>query len=83
MGHVASLLQRGTEAAILYREISETLHNHKEFPIILLGDLNDDEHSIPIEALTNREKLLKIGDKIIPEEEQKLSTIINCMMLLT
>ncbi|PEJ02825.1 endonuclease/exonuclease/phosphatase family protein [Bacillus wiedmannii] len=72
MGHVASLLQRGTEAAILYREISETLHNHKEFPIILLGDLNDDEHSIPIEALTNREKLLKIGNTVIPKEKQKI-----------
>ncbi|PEW37397.1 endonuclease [Bacillus thuringiensis] len=72
MGHIASLLQRGTEATILYHEISETLHNNKELPIILLGDLNDDEHSIPIEALTNREKLSKIGDKDIPNEEQPI-----------
>ncbi|MEW9576772.1 hypothetical protein U9K47_15710 [Bacillus toyonensis] len=72
MGHVASLLQRGTEAAILYHEISETLHSNKELPIILLGDFNDDEHSIPIEALTNREKLSKIGDKQIPIEEQPI-----------
>ncbi|PEP87433.1 endonuclease/exonuclease/phosphatase family protein [Bacillus pseudomycoides] len=72
IGHVASLLQRGAEAAVLYREISETLHTHKELPIILLGDLNDDEHSIPIEALTNREKLLEIGGKVIPKDEQKI-----------
>ncbi|MFF2884821.1 endonuclease/exonuclease/phosphatase family protein [Bacillus toyonensis] len=72
MGNVASLLQRGTEAAILYHDISETLHNNKELPIILLGDLNDDEHSIPIEALTNREKLSKIGDKEITKAEQPI-----------
>nr|WP_235676469.1 endonuclease/exonuclease/phosphatase family protein [Bacillus mycoides] len=72
MGHVASLLQRGTEAAILYHEISETLHSNKELPIILLGDFNDDEHSIPIEALTNREKLSKIGDTQIPIEKQPI-----------
>ncbi|MGM3120146.1 endonuclease/exonuclease/phosphatase family protein, partial [Bacillus cereus group sp. BC330] len=38
----------------------------------LLGDFNDDEHSIPIEALTNREKLSKIGDTQIPIEKQPI-----------
>lgn len=73
IGHVISLRQRGAEAAALYHEISETLHTHKEVPVILLGDLNDDEHSIPIEALTNREKLLKInGESIEDDNKQKI-----------
>lgn len=71
-GHVISLLQRGAEAAALYHEISETLHIHKEVPVILLGDLNDDEHSIPIEALTNRERLLNIKGDPIPDDKQKI-----------
>lgn len=72
IGNVISLLQRGAEAAALYHEISETLHTHKEVPVILLGDLNDDEHSIPIEALTNRERLLKIKGEPIPDDEQQI-----------
>lgn len=71
-GHVISLLQRGAEAAALYHEISETLHTHKEVPVILLGDLNDDEHSIPIEALTNRERLLKIKNDPISGDDQQI-----------
>ncbi|TKH12664.1 endonuclease/exonuclease/phosphatase family protein [Bacillus wiedmannii] len=75
IGHVASLLQRGAESAVLYHEISETLSTHKEVPVILLGDLNDDEYSIPIEALTNRERLLEVDGKAystLPEETQKI-----------
>lgn len=59
-GHVTSLLQRGAEAALLYYEITETLNTYDNIPIVLLGDLNDDEHSIPIEALTNRERLFEV-----------------------
>ncbi len=61
-GHVASLLQRGAEAAVLYHEITNTVQAHKDIPVIFLGDLNDDEYSIYIEALTNREKVYEIDD---------------------
>lgn len=61
VGQVASLLQRGAEAAILYHELTNNLSMDKDVPIILLGDLNDDEHSVPLEALTNREQIFDVG----------------------
>ncbi|PFK85225.1 MULTISPECIES: endonuclease/exonuclease/phosphatase family protein [Bacillus cereus group] len=60
-GHIASLLQRGLETTILYHDVTNVLQTHNRIPIVILGDLNDDEHSIPLEALTNRERVYEIN----------------------
>jgi len=73
-GHIASLVQRGTEATVLYHEITETISN-KEVPIILLGDLNDDQYSPSLEALTNREQIFEVNGIVysdLPEEAKEL-----------
>ncbi|PFI06826.1 endonuclease, partial [Bacillus cereus] len=59
--HIASLLQRGLETTILYHDVTNVLQTHNRIPIVILGDLNDDEHSIPLEALTNRERVYEIN----------------------
>jgi len=61
LGHVASLRQRGAEASELYLDISNTLEQNNDTPIIVLGDLNDDEKSIPIEAILNSDRLYEVG----------------------
>ncbi|MGG1152626.1 endonuclease/exonuclease/phosphatase family protein [Bacillus wiedmannii] len=59
-GHITSLLQRGLESAFLYHEVSDALRINNPTPVVILGDLNDDEHSIPLEALMNRERLNEV-----------------------
>jgi predicted extracellular nuclease len=61
-GNVAALLQRGAEASELYNHISNDLHKKPNTPVILLGDLNDDTNSIPIEALSNRSRIYEIDN---------------------
>ncbi|MGB0749612.1 MAG: endonuclease/exonuclease/phosphatase family protein, partial [Magnetospiraceae bacterium] len=51
-GHAAALLQRGAEAAALYHALTAQIATDPDMPIVVLGDLNDDPHSIPLEALT-------------------------------
>jgi len=75
MGYVSSAFQRGKEATELYREITDTLKLHNNIPFILLGDLNDNVDSIPIESLTNREKLFEINGinySTLPDETKAL-----------
>ncbi len=60
IGNVASMLQRGAEASELYENISKDLHASSETPVVLLGDLNDNIHSIAIEALSNRGRVYDI-----------------------
>ncbi|MDY7989900.1 endonuclease/exonuclease/phosphatase family protein [Paenibacillus polymyxa] len=81
MGNVASLLQRGTEAAVLYRDISQNLYRSKEIPVILLGDLNDDENSIPMEALTNRAYINEIDGVPYSELPDTVKKLINSYRL--
>lgn len=60
-GNIAALTQRGAEATILYHHISDTVLNQPLLPIIVLGDLNDDEHSIPVSALIMADRVYEAG----------------------
>lgn len=58
---IASLLQRGAEATLIYHSASGDLKNNRQRQIVVLGDLNDDQYSTPFEALTMQEKIYSIG----------------------
>lgn len=59
-GQVASLLQRAAESAALYHDLTSVLASDENRPIVVLGDLNDDQGSITIEALSNRDHIYEI-----------------------
>ncbi|GAA5647503.1 endonuclease/exonuclease/phosphatase family protein [Vibrio proteolyticus] len=59
-GHVAALLQRGAEAYDLYMAVSTQIEAQPDKPILVLGDMNDDPDSIPVEALSNRAWLFEV-----------------------
>ena len=61
-GNIAALLQRGAESTLLYHHISATLHQQAARPCVVLGDLNDDEDSIVLQALLAQTKLFEIGE---------------------
>lgn len=60
-GTIASLLQRGAEATMLYHNISKQLQDDANRPIVVLGDLNDGLNSVPLAALTMQERVHSIG----------------------
>ncbi len=60
-GTIASLLQRGLEATLLYHHIVQRLEQDAAHPIVVLGDMNDNEDSIPLAALTMQERIYNIG----------------------
>lgn len=60
-GHVAALLQRGAEAAALYLTVTRILEAERDHPVLILGDLNDDDHSIPLAALKMGDKISEVG----------------------
>lgn len=71
IGHSASLLQRGAEAAMLFHALSEEIAQDRRMPVVVLGDLNDDPASIPIEAITMRGRIDEIDgvdDENWPED---------------
>ena len=58
-GDALSMIQRGLEATLLYHDAmtqSEVCNK-----IVVMGDLNDDEHSTPLDILTQRQKAYDIG----------------------
>lgn len=61
-GHTASLLQRGAEATALYHAMSSEIAADADTPIVVLGDLNDDPASIPMEAITMRGRIFEIAE---------------------
>ena len=61
-GGVAALNQRATEAMLLYRSVTEDIAaNPSHAAVVVLGDLNDSENSLPIAALTMRDQVFDIG----------------------
>ena len=60
-GTIASLLQRGLEATLLYHHISARLEQETGHPLVVLGDMNDGEDSIPLASLTMQERIYSIG----------------------
>ncbi|MBX2857758.1 MAG: endonuclease [Cellvibrionaceae bacterium] len=61
-GNIAALLQRGAESTLLYHHISDILHRQARRPCVVLGDLNDDEDSIALQALLAQSKIFEIGE---------------------
>lgn len=60
-GNVASMLQRGAEATLLYHSACQVLDEHPGRPLIILGDMNDDQDSTALRALTMKRKIYNIG----------------------
>ncbi len=60
-GNIASLLQRGAEATLLYHSICQVLARDVQRPVIILGDMNDGEDSIPLRSLTMRSRIYTLG----------------------
>lgn len=63
-GRLASSIQRGTEAALIYQDIVEEMHI-KERPVILMGDLNDTTQSHAIKPLLGGSNMDKLNDKFV------------------
>ena len=66
-GNVASLIQRATEATVLYHNISRLLAQDANRPIVVLGDMNDGLDSVPLAALTMQDRIYSIGGTSIEE----------------
>lgn len=66
-GSIASLLQRGVEATLIYHHVTHWLEQAKDRPIIVLGDFNDAQDSPPFGALTMQDRIFSIGG-LEPEE---------------
>ena len=60
-GNVASMLQRGAEATLLYHSACQVLDENPDRPLLILGDMNDDQDSTPIRALTMKSRIYSIG----------------------
>ncbi len=60
-GNVASLLQRGAEATLLYHSASDVLAVQPDHAVVVMGDLNDDQNSTPLAALTMQNRIYSIG----------------------
>ena len=58
-GDVKSMIQRGLEATLLYHDAIGQLESNPQ--LVVMGDLNDQELSTPIDALTQRQKIYDIG----------------------
>jgi endonuclease/exonuclease/phosphatase family metal-dependent hydrolase len=74
-GNVASMLQRGAEATLLYHSMCEVLDAHPNRPVAILGDMNDDQDSTPLRALTMSTRIYSIGgvhDEEWPEHTKRL-----------
>ena len=60
-GNVASMLQRGAEATLLYHSACQVLDENPDRPLVILGDMNDDQDSTPLRALTMKSRIYNIG----------------------
>lgn len=60
-GMVMASLQRGTEASLLYHHISQQLAADNNAAIIVMGDMNDQQDSVPLAALKMQERIYDIG----------------------
>lgn len=60
-GTISSLLQRGLEATLLYHHVVQRLQQAASHPVVVLGDMNDSQDSIPLAALTMQERVFNIG----------------------
>ncbi|HPE59167.1 MAG TPA: endonuclease [Thiolinea sp.] len=60
-GNVASMLQRGTEATLLYHHACRLWARSRAWPVVVLGDMNDEPDSPALAALTMRERIQQIG----------------------
>jgi len=60
-GDILSALQRGLESTLLYHDIITKLTEQPNRQIAVLGDMNSDEHSVSVQALTQREKIFEVG----------------------
>lgn len=60
-GNVASMLQRGAEATLLYHSACQILAEYPGRPLAILGDMNDDQDSTPLRALTMKDRIYNIG----------------------
>ncbi|MGB0848129.1 MAG: endonuclease [Thiolinea sp.] len=60
-GNVSSMLQRGAEATLLYHSLCEILAKDPQRPIVIMGDMNDDQDSTPLRALIMRSRIYNIG----------------------
>lgn len=60
-GQIASLLQRGAEAAAVYADLTARMRAEPNRPVIVLGDLNDDDRSVTLESLQMARQVNGIG----------------------
>ena len=58
-GDALSMIQRGLEATLLYHDAMHQAESCNK--IVVMGDLNDDEYSSPLDILTQRQKAYDIG----------------------
>lgn len=76
-GTVASLVQRGAEATLLYHSISKQLGHDLQRPIVVLGDMNDGLDSVPLAALTMQERVYSIGGTFIEDWPDHIKTSLH------
>lgn len=60
-GTIASLLQRGIEATLVYHHVNTRLLQEPKQPIVVLGDMNDALNAVPLTALTMQDRVYSIG----------------------
>lgn len=63
VGHAKALIQRAAEAAALRHLVVDELQAHPKRPVVLLGDLNDTTHSVPMEMITGSQPWMSLDEK--------------------
>ena len=61
-GTIATLLQRGLEATLVYHAVSQRLAENPQQAIVVMGDFNDEQDSLPLEVLTMQERIHFLGN---------------------
>ena len=60
LGQIASMVQRGVEATMIYHDATNELAANNNLPLLIMGDMNDNEESIVLDALSNQFSWLNI-----------------------
>ena len=75
VGEIASMIQRGVEATMIYHDATFELAANTNLPLLVMGDMNDNEESDILDALSNQFAHLRVEGRSRHEwsEEEKVA----------
>ena len=75
LGEIASMIQRGVEATMIYHDATFELAADTNLPLLIMGDMNDNDESDILDALSNQFSHLRLEGRSRGEwsEEEKVA----------